>query len=692
MPTAQPLRTGDPRRLGDYELTGRLGEGGQGAVFLGSRGGETYAVKLLHGPVGDERAAFLREVELAKHVARFCTAQVIDAGFDEGRPYIVSEYVDGHSLAREVALTGPRRGGALERLAVGTATALVAIHRAGIVHRDFKPQNVLLGSDGPRVIDFGLARALDAAATVSGRGVGTPAYMAPEQITASAVTGAADVFSWGATMCFAANATAPFGQDSVAPVLHRILTAPPELGLLDGRLRTLVAACLDKDARNRPSSRELLFELLGESPASGSGEGAADVLRSPPPPILRTPPTTLVPGQRTPDAHSGPTGVPAGPADASPGFWFTPLAEPEATGGMGAMDAYHLPPGTSGPQAAHPAAGAPQRGADGGGALPGDSAPGGEGRTDRRQWPRAAVAVCAALLVTAVVLLAVVVPALTQSPAGQAGPQAGGPLASPPPVTPAPETTRESPAKATPTKTAEARQAQDDRRPAYDPPAIVRPPTVTIPPLTGLDKAAAAKAVERAGLTLGRVTRQDSSRAIGQVLASTPAAGTAVDRGAKVSLRVSAGLPVPEVTGMRRGPAEAALTGADLKVGAITRACSQEPSGQVLSTRPKAGSRVKGGTAVALTVSRNGATVPPVVGRSREAARTALTAAGFTVGTKEQLVDDESQAGTVLAQGIDPGTCARPGAQITITVGLAAQTGPDPGESLEPTTNEPEPE
>uniref|UniRef100_UPI0012F8BA92 serine/threonine-protein kinase n=1 Tax=Nonomuraea candida TaxID=359159 RepID=UPI0012F8BA92 len=284
MPTAQPLRTGDPHRLGAYTLSGRLGEGGQGAVFLGSRGGETYAVKLLHGPVGDERAAFLREVELAKQVARFCTAQVIDAGFDEGRPYIVSEYVDGPSLQREVVLTGPRRGGALERLAVSTATALAAIHRAGIVHRDFKPQNVLLGSDGPRVIDFGLARALDAAATVSGRGVGTPAYMAPEQITAEAVTGAADVFSWGATMCFAANASAPFGQDSVAPVLHRILTAPPELGRLDGRLRTLVEACLDKDARNRPSSRELLFELLGE----GTGDLPPEILRTPPPPILRT--------------------------------------------------------------------------------------------------------------------------------------------------------------------------------------------------------------------------------------------------------------------------------------------------------------------------------------------------------------------------------------------------------------------
>ncbi|MFC7716136.1 serine/threonine-protein kinase [Nonomuraea recticatena] len=298
-----PLKMGDPKRLGDYELSGRLGEGGQGVVYLGTLGEESFAVKLLHGPVGDEQAAFLREVELAKHVARFCTAQVVDAGFDDGRPYIVSEYVDGPSLSREVALAGPRSGGALERLAVGTATALAAIHRAGIVHRDFKPQNVLLGPDGPRVIDFGLAKALDAAATVSGRGVGTPAYMAPEQITASAITGAVDVFSWGATMCFAANASAPFGQDSVAPVLHRILTAEPELGRLDGRLGALVEHCLDKDPRNRPTSRELLLALLG-----AGDEVPAEVLRSPPPHILRVDPY--------------------------------PLAEPEATG---AAEGYLLP-------------------------------------------------------------------------------------------------------------------------------------------------------------------------------------------------------------------------------------------------------------------------------------------------------------------------------------------------------------
>ncbi len=324
MPVAQPLRTGDPRRIGGYELGGRLGEGGQGVVYLGTRDEDTYAVKLLHGPVGDEQAAFLREVELAKHVARFCTAQVMDAGFDEDRAYIVSEYVDGPSLAREVMVAGPRRGGALERLAVGTATAITAIHRAGIVHRDLKPQNVLLGPDGPRVIDFGLAKALDAAATVSGRGVGTPAYMAPEQITASAVTGAVDVFSWGATICFAANGSAPFGQDSVAPVLHRILTAEPELGRLDGQLRELVVACLDKDARNRPTSRDLLLALLGES-----GGAPAEVLRSPPPHILRVPPSVAVPPPRAePPPGSVPSPRTEPPAVPPPGPSACPYPRP----------------------------------------------------------------------------------------------------------------------------------------------------------------------------------------------------------------------------------------------------------------------------------------------------------------------------------------------------------------------------
>ncbi|MEW9547730.1 PASTA domain-containing protein [Nonomuraea sp. NPDC050783] len=699
MPTARPLRTGDPLRLGEYELSGRLGEGGQGVVFLGSRNGETYAVKLLHGPVGDERAAFLREVELAKHVARFCTAQVVDAGFDDGRPYIVSEYVDGPSLAREVALTGPRRGGALERLAVGTATAITAIHRAGIVHRDFKPQNVLLGSDGPRVIDFGLARALDAAATVSGRGVGTPAYMAPEQITASAVTGKADVFAWAATMCFAANATAPFGQDSVAPVLHRILTAPPELGRLEGRLRALVEACLDKDARNRPGSRELLFELLGDSSAGLPPE----VLATPPPHLLRaaSPPVSLVPEQRSPAAEpaagpvaepaAGPIAEPAAEPAAGPiaGPIAGPVAEPEATGTPGG---YLLPGGDASRETALAGGGA-GGGSGGAGGRHGSTVTGPPRDRDGRSvvtrgdparragWLRAALAVCVALLATAAVLLAVLVPTLARN--GQAAQVAGPPA----PSRPAPT----QPGGTVPigSATRPRHSHQNLQNPAADPPTAAQPGTdpatalpggVTVPPLAGLDRAGAIRAIKRAGLVPGAVTQADSPRRIGQVLSSRPAAGTRAAKGTRVALQVSAGLPVPAVVGLRREAAASALVAAGLRAGAVTRTCSAQPDGRVVAARPGPGTRVAGGTAVALTLSRRGAAVPSVVGRSRDSGRAVLQSAGFTVRVQGQVVSDPARVGTVLAQSVQPGTCARTGAAIVLTVGSQGQPSPGPGE------------
>ncbi|MEV4287176.1 PASTA domain-containing protein [Nonomuraea bangladeshensis] len=747
MPTAQPLRTGDPARLGAYELSGRLGEGGQGVVFLGARDGEAYAVKLLHGPVGDERAAFLREVELAKHVARFCTAQVIDAGFDEGRAYIVSEYVDGPSLAREVALTGPRRGGALERLAVGTATAITAIHRAGIVHRDFKPQNVLLGSDGPRVIDFGLARALDAAATVSGRGVGTPAYMAPEQITASAVTGKADVFSWAATMCFAANATAPFGQDSVAPVLHRILTAPPELGRLEGRLRTLVEACLEKDARNRPGSRELLFELLGESSAAAL---PSEVLATPPPHILRAQPPpdppaqALVPEQRVPVAEPEATGTPGGyvlpggddpsepaspgasafsasPAPTSPaagrggaGMGLAGQSEsetgPAGQGGLGMGPAGRdgsevVPAGRDGSQVVPagrdgsetgpagqsrlgtgpPRRGGPGAGSPGGGRLrvAGDPA-------RRTGWLRAALAVSVALLVTATVLLAVLVPTIGRN--GQAA-QVAGPVAGTRPVTSGPRTTK-PPSTAGPPRQGQRNQPADrtQPRPGTNPatnpatlPGTAGPPPVTVPALTGLDRAAAVKAIKRAGLVPGAVTQADSPEKIGKVLSSEPAAGARAAKGAAVALRVSAGVPVPAVAGQQREAALSALAAAGLKAGAVTRTCSAKPDDSVIAARPEPGTRVAGGTAVALTVSREGVSVPSVVGRSRADARAALRAAGLAVRARGQVVDNASQVGLVIAQSLQAGTCAGSGAAVVLTVGLQRQPAPDPEPTATPT-------
>ncbi|MFC4910873.1 serine/threonine protein kinase [Actinomadura gamaensis] len=267
MPDAHPLRAGDPSDLGAYQVLGRLGEGGQGSVFLGrsrTEPAELVAIKLLHtGLAGDEaaRARFVRELEVAKRVARFCTAQVLDADVAGDRPYIVSEYVPGLSLHRLVLEDGPRAAGALERLAIGTLTALLAIHQAGIVHRDFKPHNVMMGPDGPRVIDFGVARALGAAGET--QNVGTPAYMSPEHFTGGEVGPAADMFAWGTTMAFAANGRPAFGNDEMAGVMHRILTGEPDLGDLPDPLRSIVLACLDKDPARRPGAREAQERLVG---------------------------------------------------------------------------------------------------------------------------------------------------------------------------------------------------------------------------------------------------------------------------------------------------------------------------------------------------------------------------------------------------------------------------------------------
>lgn len=279
MPQIAPLQPGDPTRLGPFVLSGRLGEGGQGVVYFGQdQAGERAAVKLLHVKfTGDAsaRSRFARELRAAQRVASFCTAAVLAADLEGDTPYIASEYIDGRSLRETVETNGPLSGSALERLAVGTATALTAIHQAGIVHRDFKPDNVLLAVDGPRVVDFGIARILDSTSTITSRAIGTPAYMAPEQISGGTVGPPADVFSWAGTIAYAATGNVVFGGDSIAVVLNRILNHDIDTTMLPEPLGGVVRACLRKVPEERPTADQILLRLLGRT---ASGDASVVVL------------------------------------------------------------------------------------------------------------------------------------------------------------------------------------------------------------------------------------------------------------------------------------------------------------------------------------------------------------------------------------------------------------------------------
>ena len=267
MPGITPLSPHDPRSAGPYQLLARLGTGGQGVVYLGRDGdGQRVAVKVINVDLHRDpraKARFAREIAAARRVASFCTAQILFAEVDGDAPYVVSEFIEGPTLRRHVREQGPMSGNTLHRLAVGIATALTTIHRSDVVHCDLKPDNVILGLDGPRVIDFGIARALDLTETMTRQVMGTAPYMAPERFRNDEVGPACDVFAWAATIAFAATGRPPFGSDSIGAVMHRVLHEPPDLPVLPDPLDELIRQCLHKDQQARPSAEQVLLRLLG---------------------------------------------------------------------------------------------------------------------------------------------------------------------------------------------------------------------------------------------------------------------------------------------------------------------------------------------------------------------------------------------------------------------------------------------
>ena len=269
----QPLTSDDPAEIGGYRLRGRLGAGGMGRVYLASTpAGRPVALKVVRPELSEDRdflARFRHEIQAARRVHGLYTAQVLDADPAATPPWLVTAYVPGPSLQEAVAGNGPMPEAMAFRLIAGVAEALQAIHAAGVVHRDLKPSNVLLAPDGPRVIDFGIARALEATSlTRSGMMVGSPQFMAPEQILDKPVTPAIDVFALGSLAAYAVLGRSPFGEGHTAAVSYRVLHEPPDLAGCPAQLRPLIEQCLRKDAASRPAPRQILEFCLARTPAT----------------------------------------------------------------------------------------------------------------------------------------------------------------------------------------------------------------------------------------------------------------------------------------------------------------------------------------------------------------------------------------------------------------------------------------
>ncbi|HLL65221.1 MAG TPA: serine/threonine-protein kinase [Micromonosporaceae bacterium] len=280
---AAPLDPSAPRQVGDFKVLAQLGIGGMGTVYLGEApDGSSVAIKLVHPHLASDREfrdRFVQEVRAGQRVPASCTARYIDSGTYQGRPYLVSEYIDGVPVSDLVAAEGPMDEATLQSLAVGVATCLAGIHQVGLVHRDVKPGNVLMALAGVRIIDFGIARAMDATTqhTRTGMVMASLGWAAPEQLNGDPASPAMDVFSWGALVAYAATGRHPFGGPDVASRVARIMHGEPDLTGVPPSLRPLVASSLQRDPGERPTAGQLLRRLAGIGAATGGFPSPRDV-------------------------------------------------------------------------------------------------------------------------------------------------------------------------------------------------------------------------------------------------------------------------------------------------------------------------------------------------------------------------------------------------------------------------------
>jgi eukaryotic-like serine/threonine-protein kinase len=260
-PALSPLLDEDPAQIGGHTLVGRIGAGGMGTVFAASAPDGGYlAIKVIHTDHAadpDFRARFAREVDLVRRVTGPRVPAFHGADPDAEAPWLATEYVPGRTVADHLDTHGPLTGGMLLGFAAGTAEALRVVHATGVVHRDLKPGNVILAADGPKVLDFGIARAVEETAlTRTGGVVGTPGWIAPEHYQGAEITAAADMFAWGALVAYAATGANPFGTGAPNALAYRVLHGEPDLAGVPGELLPLLRAALERDPARRPAADE----------------------------------------------------------------------------------------------------------------------------------------------------------------------------------------------------------------------------------------------------------------------------------------------------------------------------------------------------------------------------------------------------------------------------------------------------